>query len=55
MRLVNRTFPELQPGDVAELRRLITADDLYVFAVASGNFNPMHLTGSGLALHQHRP
>ena len=48
MRLVNRTFPELQPGDVAELRRLITADDLYVFAVASGNFNPMHLTGSDL-------
>jgi phosphate butyryltransferase len=46
MRLVNRTFDEMQPGDVAELRRLITADDLYVFAVASGNFNPMHLQDS---------
>jgi phosphotransacetylase/acyl dehydratase len=44
MRLINRTFDELQPGDSGELRRLITADDLYVFAVASGNYNPMHLT-----------
>jgi phosphate butyryltransferase len=48
MRLVNRTFDELQPGDTAELRRLITADDLYVFAVASGNYNPMHLTDTDL-------
>ena len=43
MHLVNRTFDEIQPGDHAELRRLITADDLYVFAAASGNSNPMHL------------
>jgi phosphate butyryltransferase len=48
MRLVNQTFHELQIGDVAELRRLITADDLYVFAAASGNHNPMHLTDSDL-------
>lgn len=48
MRLVNRTFNELQKGDVAELRRLISADDLYVFAAASGNHNPMHLTDSDL-------
>ena len=48
MRLVNRTFDEIAPGDVAELRRLITADDLYVFAVASGNTNPMHLQDSDL-------
>ena len=46
MHLVNRTYDELQVGDVAELRRLITADDLYVFAVASGNTNPMHLQDS---------
>jgi phosphate butyryltransferase len=46
MRLVNRTFDELQAGDTAEQDRLITADDLYVFAVASGNFNPMHLSDS---------
>jgi phosphotransacetylase/acyl dehydratase len=48
MRLVNRTFEEVQPGDKAELRRLITADDLYIFAVASGNTNPMHLQDSDL-------
>ena len=48
MHLVNRTFDEIAPGDVAELRRLITADDLYVFAAASGNHNPMHLTDSDL-------
>jgi len=48
MRLVNRTFDEMQPGDVAEVRRLITADDLYVFAAASGNYNPMHLTDTDL-------
>lgn len=43
MRLQNRTLAELQTGERAELRRLLTADDLYVFAAASGNFNPMHL------------
>lgn len=43
MILENRTFSELQPGDSAELTRTCTADDLYVFAVASGNHNPMHL------------
>lgn len=48
MRLTNRTLDELQPGDVAELRRLITADDLYVFAASSGNFNPLHLSDSDL-------
>ena len=44
MRMTTRTFDEMQPGDRAELRRLITADDLFVFAAASGNSNPMHLT-----------
>ncbi len=48
MRLVNKTFAEIAPGDRAELRRLITADDLYIFAAASGNSNPMHLTDSDL-------
>lgn len=43
MHLTNRTFDELQPGDHAALRRLVTSDDLYVFAAASGNYNPMHL------------
>lgn len=43
MHLVNRTFAELRIGDTAEIRRLITPDDLYSFAAVSGNFNPMHL------------
>ena len=45
MHLVNRTFSELILGETAELRRLVTLDDLYVFAAASGNYNPMHLPG----------
>lgn len=48
MHLVNRTYDELAAGDAAELRRLVTADDLYVFAAASGNFNPMHLADTDL-------
>lgn len=43
MILKNRTIDELQPGDSAEMRRLVTSDDLYVFAAATGNHNPMHL------------
>ncbi len=39
----NRPFDTLKLGDTAEVRRLCTADDLYVFAVATGNHNPMHL------------
>ncbi|MAA97732.1 MAG: enoyl-CoA hydratase [Stappia sp.] len=43
MRLVNRTFDEIEVGQSAELSRLIKPDDLYGFASVSGNFNPMHL------------
>lgn len=43
MILENRTYDELSVGDHAELTRLCTADDLYIFANASGNHNPMHL------------
>ena len=43
MKLVNRTFDELSVGERAEIRRLLTRDDLLVFAAASGNFNPVHL------------
>ncbi|KPQ16666.1 MAG: phosphate butyryltransferase [Rhodobacteraceae bacterium HLUCCO18] len=34
---------ELEPGMEASTTRLVRADDLYVFAHASGNMNPMHL------------
>ena len=56
IKLVNRPFDTLKPGDFSELSRLVTADDLYAFAAASGNFNPMHLDGiefSGLDRAEH--
>ncbi|OUD10034.1 enoyl-CoA hydratase [Marivivens niveibacter] len=43
MHLTNKTFDEMEIGQTQELRRLVTADDLYVFANVSGNYNPMHL------------
>ena len=43
MHLVNKTFDELEIGQTESLRRLVTPDDLYVFANVSGNYNPMHL------------
>ncbi len=54
MKYDNRTYDELSVGDSAELKRLCTVDDIYVFAHASGNFNPMNLPdydmdGDGLA------
>lgn len=43
MLIENRTLEELAPGDTAELRRLVTQDDLIAFANVSGNHNPMHI------------
>jgi phosphate butyryltransferase len=43
VKVENRPLSELRVGDTAEIVRLVTADDLYVFASASGNHNPMHL------------
>ena len=42
---VNKTWTELKLGDEATLRRLCVADDFIVFAHASGNLNPIHLSG----------
>ena len=39
----NTPFAALRVGMEAELRRIVRADDLYIFASASGNLNPMHL------------
>lgn len=39
----NRPYDALQPGDTAELKRVCTEDDFFVFATSSGNHNPMHL------------
>jgi len=39
----NRLFSELAVGDNASVTRVVTPDDLYVFARVSGNFNPANL------------
>jgi phosphate butyryltransferase len=41
--LTSHPLPELAVGMTAEVTRLCVPDDLYVFAHASGNLNPMHL------------
>jgi phosphate butyryltransferase len=46
----NRTFDEISVGDTAVVSRTLTANDLVVFAHASGNLNPIHIMGAaGLA------
>ena len=42
----NKTYDELQVGDEATIKRVCTGNDLYVFAHASGNLNPLHLPGN---------
>lgn len=44
----NTTFDELVVGQMASIERPVTANDLYVFAHASGNTNPMHMPGADL-------
>jgi phosphate butyryltransferase len=39
----NRLYDELKVGDTASVKRVCTANDLYIFAHASGNLNPLHL------------
>ena len=39
----NRTFDEIAIGDSAGLTRTLTADDIALFAVMSGDINPAHL------------
>jgi len=41
----NRTFDEIAIGDTADVSRTLTANDLVVFAHASGNLNPIHIAG----------
>lgn len=48
MIIENRPFDTLGLGDTAELRRLCTSDDLFVFAAATGNHNPMHVPDQDL-------
>lgn len=44
----NRTWDELAVGDEASIQRTVSAHDLYVFAHASGNTNPMHMPGADI-------
>jgi phosphotransacetylase/acyl dehydratase len=39
----NRVFNEISPGDSASIARILTAADLELFAVVSGDINPSHL------------
>jgi phosphate butyryltransferase len=45
MMRTNRTFAELAIGEEASITRVVTPDDLIVFAHASGNLNPENLRG----------
>ena len=42
-RIENRTFDEMQPGEVASLVRTLTPKDIEVFAAMSGDVNPAHV------------
>ncbi len=39
----NRTFDEIQVGDVALLQRTLKPEDIHLFAVMSGDVNPTHV------------
>lgn len=39
----NKLYDELKVGDTASVKRVCTGNDLYIFAHASGNLNPLHL------------
>ena len=41
--LRNRTFDELAIGDSASIERVLTQEDIQLFAVLSGDLNPQHL------------
>lgn len=39
----NKTFDEIKIGDSASLKRLLTIEDIELFAVMSGDVNPAHV------------
>jgi len=45
-RLRNVTYQEIRIGEEATVKRTVTADDLALFAVVSGNVNPRHIDES---------
>jgi phosphate butyryltransferase len=47
MLLVGKTYDDLELEDEASITRVVTPDDLYVFAHVSGNLNPLNLPSIG--------
>jgi phosphate butyryltransferase len=45
--LFSKTYDDLAVGDEASIARLVTPDDLYVFAHGSGDLNPLNLPSIG--------
>lgn len=43
----NKVYDEIQIGDHATIKRVLTDNDLYIFANASGNINPLHMPQDG--------
>lgn len=41
--LENRTYDEIQEGESASLNRILTREDIQIFAIMSGDLNPAHL------------
>lgn len=41
--LRNRTFDEIAVGDTAAIERVLTTEDIQLFAIQSGDVNPQHL------------
>lgn len=39
----NRTFDEMAPGEIASLTRVLTKEDILLFAAVSGDVNPAHV------------
>src|SRR3954471_22854720 len=46
MTCTNRIFSEITVGETGSITRVVTPEDLYVFAHVSGNLNPVNLPGS---------
>jgi acyl dehydratase len=42
-RIENRTFDEIKLGDSESLVRILTYKDIEIFAIMSGDINPMHV------------
>lgn len=50
----NKLYDELKVGDSASIKRVCTANDLYIFANASVNLNPLHLPANAATVRRKR-